>query len=112
MLRKRIRNRIAAFAAPLGISAAVGVGTLLITAIPTAAPAEAQGFSIQFGSGPFYGPRPYYGPRPFYGPRPYYGHPHGYRPAYAYGPPPRCWFRPTRYWDGYGWAVGRERICR
>lgn len=107
MLCKRFGNMLAT----LSVSAFLGGGALVLTAIPMTAPASAQGFSIQFGPQPLYGPRPYGGPRPYYGPPPY-ARPHGYYSAYGYEPPPRCWFRPTRYWDGYGWAVGRERVCR
>ncbi len=73
-------------------------------------PAEAQGFSIQFGSPGYYG-RPYYG-GPYYG-RPVYGGYYGrpvYGPGYGYGP--RCFVRVNRYWDGYGWVREKRRICR
>lgn len=96
MLRKRLFG--------ISASALLGALTLAGAALTTASPAAAQGFSVTFGSGyPFYGPG-------FYGPRPYYG----YRPAYfgGYGPAPYCWTRPTRYWDGWGWVYGRQRICR
>jgi hypothetical protein len=99
MLRKLVLGLSAA--ASLGV-AALGIGAV------TATPAEAQ-----WGGDGYYG-RPHYGyGRPHYG----YGRPHyGYgRPHYGYGGGyygPRCFSRPVRYWDGWGWVVRERRICR
>jgi hypothetical protein len=41
----------------------------------------------------------------YYGPGPYY---YGPGPAY-YGP--RCYWQRRRVWDGYGWRLGRVRVC-
>lgn len=92
MLRKLVLGLSAA--ASLGV-AALGIGAV------TATPAEAQ-----WGGDGYYG-RPHYGyGRPHYG----YGRPHyGYGGGY-YGP--RCFSRPVRYWDGWGWVVRERRICR
>jgi hypothetical protein len=50
-----------------------------------------------YGGGPYY-----YGGGPYYG----YGGPY-----YASAPyPSRCWHR-ERFWDGYGWAMRRVRVC-
>jgi hypothetical protein len=95
----------------LGVAAAATLGGIALTATP----ASAQ----YFGFGPAYG----FGYRPAYfgyGPRwggGYYGRPHyGYgRAYYGYGRPywgSRCFVRPTRYWDGWGWAVAPRRVCR
>jgi len=32
-------------------------------------------------------------------------------PAYVEGPPPGCYWRRQRYWDGYGWVVRPVRVC-
>lgn len=77
----------------LGLSAAVTLGMTALAATPAAA----QYYGHSYGYGPgwrggYYG-RPYYG----YG-RPYWG--------------PRCFYRPVRYWDGWGWVVRERRICR
>lgn len=92
MLRKLVLGLSAA--ASLSV-AALGIGAV------TATPAEAQ-----WGGDGYYG-RPHYGyGRPHYG----YGRPHyGYGGGY-YGP--RCFSRPVRYWDGWGWVVRERRICR
>jgi len=73
-----------------GLAGAAALGLAAFTPQP----AQAQGFSIQFGSPGYYG-------RPVYGP--------GYG-AYGYGPP--CFVRVVRYWDGYGWVRERRRVCR
>lgn len=102
----------------LAVMAALGGSVLM-----TAAPAEAQGFSVTIGDG-YPGPR--YGPPPGYGPpRGYYrpaGPPPGYygRPAYGYGGggyydqprPRRCWNRPVDVWNGYGYETRLQRVCR
>jgi hypothetical protein len=68
-------------------------------------PAQAQGFSLQFGNPGYYG-GPYYGPR-VYGPGVGVG---VYGDDYDYGP--NCVVRVNRYWDGYQWVRERRRICR
>lgn len=79
--------------------------------------AQAQGFSVQFGTGygPSYGyPGYYYGPAPVYG-RPVYGRPVYGRPFYDDDDdhhPHRCVVRVTKYWDGYEWVRERRRVCR
>ena len=83
-----------------GLAGAAALGLAAFTPQP----AQAQGFSIQFGSPGYYG-RSYYG-GPYYG-RPVYGPGYG---AYGYGPP--CFVRVVRYWDGYGWVRERRRVCR
>ncbi|WP_439497029.1 hypothetical protein [Bosea sp. (in: a-proteobacteria)] len=96
----------------LGVAAAATLGT----AAMTSAPASAQAVTFSFGSpGYGYGYRPVqYGPRWGYGGgyygRPYYGYGGGYYGRPYYGP--RCFFRPVRYWDGWGWVVQQRRICR
>ncbi|MGW9329381.1 hypothetical protein [Bosea sp. NPDC055594] len=86
----------------LGVSAAAALGVAaLASTMPT--PAMAQPFSDGYYAGPRWGggyDRPSYG----------YG-----RPGYGYGRPyyePRCFYRPVRYWDGWGWVVRERRICR
>jgi hypothetical protein len=81
------------------------------------APAQAQGFSVQFGVGQ--APSPHYqevqghgwgyGPPPrAYGPPRHYG-----RPGWGYGPPPRrCWNRPVDVWNGWGYERRWQRVCR
>ena len=32
-------------------------------------------------------------------------------PAYVEGPPPGCFWRRERYWDGYGYVVRPVRVC-
>lgn len=27
------------------------------------------------------------------------------------GPPPGCYYRRERYWDGYGWVIRPVRVC-
>ncbi|MGH6782280.1 MAG: hypothetical protein ACREB5_09260 [Sphingomonadaceae bacterium] len=94
----------------LGVAAAATLGG----AVAVSAPASAQSVTFSFGSPGYYG----YGHRPVqYGwGGGYYGRPHyGSRPDYGYGRPhygPRCYVRPMRYWDGWGWAVEHRRICR
>ncbi|WP_332696307.1 hypothetical protein [Bosea sp. (in: a-proteobacteria)] len=89
----------------LGVSAAAALGVAAIAStVPT--PAVAQPYGDGYGySGPRWGGGYGYG-RPYYG----YG-----RPGYGYGRPdygPRCFYRPVRYWDGWGWVVRERRICR
>jgi hypothetical protein len=72
----------------LGVSAATALGAVAVSA----SPASAQVVSFSFGTPGYYG-RPHYG----------YGRPH-------WGP--RCFYRPVRYWDGWGWVVRERRICR
>jgi hypothetical protein len=92
----------------LGVSAATALGAVAVSA----SPASAQVVSFSFGTPGYdrHGFAPaYYG----YGPGwrgGYYGRPH-----YGYGRPhwgPRCFYRPVRYWDGWGWVVRERRICR
>jgi hypothetical protein len=45
--------------------------------------------------------------------RPAYGEYYG-EPAYVAGPPgppPGCYWRRERYWDGYGWVIRPVRHC-
>lgn len=92
----------------LGVAAAATLGGTVIAN----APASAQSITFSFGSPGYYG----YGHRPVqygYGGG-YYGRPH-YGGYYGYNRPywgPRCFFRPVRYWDGWGWAVRERRVCR
>jgi hypothetical protein len=90
--------------------------------VTTAEPAQAQGFSISFGSGyghsGYGGYRPYpsyrpYRPYPVYygGYRPYPVYHGGYRPYPVYYGP-RCVTRVTRVWDGWGYVTKRRQICR
>ncbi len=92
--------------------ALAGVAALGLGAVTAAEPAQAQGFSISFGTGYGHGgyggyrPYPYYRP---YRPRPvYYG---GYRPYPVYYGP-RCITRVTQVWDGWGYVTKRRQICR
>lgn len=86
----------------LGLSAAATLGAAAIASTPVAA----QPFDDGYYDGPRWGggyDRPYYG----------YGRPPGY--GYGYGRPydgPRCFYRPVRYWDGWGWVVRERRVCR
>jgi len=104
----------------LGLSAAavLGVAGLGMGAV-TATPADAQALSGGYGY-PGSGSRHPFAPRysnPGWGGGGYYG-----RPRYGYGGPrygwgggyygPRCYSRPVRYWDGWGWVVRERRICR
>ena len=91
----------------LGFSAAATLGVAAIASTPVAA----QPFSDGYYDGPRWGGGYGYG-RPSYG----YGRP----PGYGYGGPgygrpyyrPRCFYRPVRYWDGWGWVVRERRVCR
>jgi hypothetical protein len=89
----------------LGIAAAAALsfGSL------GAQPAQAQGFSVTFGTGNYgyYPPPP---PRPVYRAYPVYGRPAYRRPHYPdYGP--ECTTRVRRYWDGFRWVSERREIC-
>lgn len=103
MLRKLVLGLSAA--ATLGV-AALGIGAV------TATPAEAQALSGGYGY-PGSGSRHPYAPRysnPGWGGG-YYARPrYGYYGRPYYGP--RCYYRPVRYWDGWGWVVRERRICR
>ena len=84
-------------------------------------PAEAQPYYPGYRHGPveyrghggyrpayYPGPRGYrdgYGPRRGYGPRGYY------RPVFA-PPPPRCFVRMERAWNGWRWVQQPVRVCR
>ncbi|MEI5666191.1 hypothetical protein WBO78_14680 [Bosea sp. CCNWLW174] len=109
----------------LSAAAALGVAGLGMGAV-TATPAEAQALSGGYGY-PGGGSRHPSAPRysnPGWGGGGYYGRPrYGYGgPRYGYGGPrygwgggyygPRCYIRPVRYWDGWGWVVRERRICR
>lgn len=95
----------------LSAAAALGVAALGIGAV-TATPAEAQALSGGYGY-PGSGSRHPYAPRysnPGWGGG-YYARPrYGYYGRPSYGP--RCYYRPVRYWDGWGWVVRERRICR
>jgi hypothetical protein len=114
-----IRKLVLGFAA----SAALGLGLL-----GAAAPASAQSWSVTIGSGhggyhhgghhpvgDFYRPvGPGWGKGDGWGHHggwgrplpPYAGGGHGFHPG-----GPRCFVRKVRYWDGWGWAVERRRVC-
>ncbi|CAD5298438.1 conserved exported hypothetical protein [Bosea sp. 62] len=102
MLRKLVLGLSAA--AALGVA---GLGMGAVTATPAEAQALGGGYGPHvWGGGGYYG-RPRYG---YGGPRYGYGGPrYGYGGGY-YGP--RCYVRPVRYWDGWGWVVRERRICR
>ena len=103
----------------LGLSAAAALSVAgLGMATVTATPADAQALSGGYGY-PGSGSRHPFAPRysnPGWGGG-YYG-----RPRYGWGGPrygwgggyygPRCFYRPVRYWDGWGWVVRERRICR
>jgi hypothetical protein len=87
------------------VATAIVLGASSLTAVPATAQPYPYGYN---GSGPGYR----FGPPPP-PPPPRYG---GYgRPYYGYGRPyygPRCFYRPVRYWDGWGWVVRERRVCR
>jgi hypothetical protein len=103
----------------LAAALALGFGAL------AAAPAQAQGVSVTFSTGgnpgyvpvpaiPVYRPAPVYREAPVYPAAPVYRRPRYerqvyYRPA---PPPPRCYTRMERYWDGWSWVERPERFCR
>ena len=86
-------------------AAALGFGALTADAL-TAAPAQAQGFSIAVGEPYGYNP---------HRPRSHWRHHRGHRPVYyrpvrgGYGA--HCAVRKTRYFNGYTWVVERRRTC-
>jgi hypothetical protein len=89
-------------------AAALGLGALTADAL-TAAPAQAQGFTITVGEPYGYNPYPRH-------PRRHWGHwrrhhrPVYYRPVRGgYGPD--CTVRMRRYFDGYSWVTERRRTC-
>ncbi len=91
------------------VLAAAAVAAVLFTSIAAPAPAYAGGGAVVAGvlggltAGAIIGgavaPYGYYG----YGPYGYYGAPAGY-----YG---GCYWQRQRFWDGYGWAIRRVRVC-
>lgn len=83
-------------------AAVLGLGAFTAGAL-TAAPAQAQGFSIAVGE-----PHPHYRPHPRWH-RPHYGRPVYYRPRPAYGPP--CRVTTRRYFNGFTWVSERRRTC-
>jgi hypothetical protein len=95
-----------AFLSILG-AAALGLGALTADAL-TAAPAQAQGFSITIGEPYGYNPYPSH-------PRRHYRHwrrhhqPVYYRPVRGYDR--HCEVRKTRYFNGYSWVTERRRTC-
>ncbi len=102
----------------LGIAASAALGLGLLA---SGQPAAAQSWSVTIGSGHgSYGPaHGFYRPvRDEWGYRGGWGH--GPRHG-GWGPPPhargywhggpRCHVRHVRYWDGWGWAVERRRVC-
>lgn len=93
-------------------AAALGFGILAVDAV-TAAPAQAQGFSITVGEP--YGYDPYPRPRRHWGHRRRHHHndPRSvyYRPAYGGGYGAPCRVHVNRYFDGYSWVTERRRIC-
>ncbi len=117
----------------LGIATAATLGAATLS---LATPANAQSWSVQFGSGHSGGYQQVFGghgrdhDRNGYGG----GHRGGWdrggwdrggwdrgghgggwrgRPAYnqGYGHQPRCFVRKVRYWDGWGWVVDRRQVC-
>lgn len=110
----------------LGIAAAAALGAA--TLLP-ATSAQAQSWSLSIGQGGGYhrgfddGPRPHHDrrvrPDGWQGGGWNHGGGHGYggwRGRQVYGDgfghqQPHCVVRKVRYWDGWGWVVGRRRVC-
>jgi hypothetical protein len=99
-------------------AASLAVSTMLT---PTSAQADDRGavaagvlgglaVGTMIGSAAARNNGPYYRPAPAYYGSGYYGS--GYYGAGYYGPSyPDCYWQRQRVWDGYGWRLGRVRVC-
>jgi hypothetical protein len=95
---------------PKSLTALAVAATLAVAAVAAPQPAEASGGRIAAGIigglavgailGGIASQNGYYGPG-------YYGY--AAAPVY-YGAP--CYWTRHRVWDGYGWQLRRERVCR
>ncbi len=106
----------------LGLAAAAGLG---LGALSFTSPASAQSWSLTigqpshgFGHGGYVdgGYRPVrdgwdHGWRGGWREHGGYGRRGGYDGGYGFYGAPRCVTRTVRYWDGWGWAVERRRVC-
>jgi hypothetical protein len=79
-----------------GVLGGLAVGTMI-------------GSAATRNNGPYYRPAPAYYGSGYYGSG-YYGS--GYYGAGYYGPSySDCYWQRQRVWDGYGWRLGRVRVC-